>query len=763
MKISKWMRVGALSLVVILGAAQVTSAQYTKIIPPPKNIPYAPIIDLKTVPPPPGQIPPPPAPGGAGGQYPQIQALPPTSAVPPNYPSEPPINNPFSNMEKVIFDAVRSSTNQIFTSGWYANFVWLSVIGVVFLALFRILWRSAGALAGGTPEGVVKFVLFDSLWVLFITQLSLHPQFLMEPIFSAFEYFNALGDQLLYDQTNGAATITSLLNGVANTVAGGYSNNPFGVVNYVVWGITLLALLALAALFYFQFITGVVYLYFVMPFLIRPALAGLLTKPTEGWFPNVINTGLNQMLKPLIGKAFIWFTFSILNLAVQQVPKVTGGGGGFDEPFAGSLNNAPARSVTVLAIYLMVLSFGVLLQLSVPTVAKIFSITINGVGSDLSEDLGGRAFRLALGAIRTGFAFGGAVSQLRGPNFELPKGKGGLKKAAGKPKVVDGELINESSGGSGSRIGVDKQFQGGSPKLLTDGSTPRSNNNSPSGFSGDGGPSSRRTWRRSKNGETYAEFSDIPSAPEPREAAAPPSGDALVTEPPEGATKTDREVINAFPGDEDIKQQRSASQTNGQVDGVVGRQSPTSDREVINPFPSDEGVKQNLDSRPSNGEENMVLEGEKLQQLEQVKSASSRVNRKDIKTYNDILTSYDNDLDRQKATGEIYGGSFKVNVTNAQDIDGGASPELRDSLFRPTFYTVWNGDATYIKNWSTRDFLVLPMPGKNEIQSDTFRSIYDVKGDGSEIKSIQEPAQFYREKNGTFSLVKKGSLTSGGS
>ncbi len=549
MKSSSWVVVVVLSMGVIVGAAQVTRAYVLGPPPPMKTIP--PIKNLTTGPLPPPQILPPPPPSGAGGQYPQIQPLPVGSAVPPNYPSEPPINNPFTNLEKAIFQAVKNVTNKIFNSAWYANFIWLSVIFVTFLALFRILWRSAAALAGGTPEGIVKFVLFDVLWVIFIQQLSLHPKFIMEPIYSGFEYMNGLGNQLLYDQTNGGASITDLLNGVANTVAGGYSFNPLGIVDKIVWGITLLALLALEALFYFEFCTGVIYLYFVAPFLIRPALAGLMTKSTEGWFPNVVNTGLNQVLKPLIGKAFLWFTFSILNIAVQSVPKVTGGG--FDQPYAGTLNSAPSRSIAVLAIYLVVLIFGILLQLAVPTVAKIFSVTINGVGSDLSEDLGGKAGKLALAAITKGFAFGGAVSQLRAPNFEKPKLKGGLKKAPEKPKVVNGELINESSGGS-ARMGVEKQFQGASPKQLTDGSTPRSTSNSPSGFSGDGGPSSRRTWRRSKNGETYAEFSDIPSAPEPRTASAPPSGDALVTEPPEGAIRSEREVINPFPGDEAVKQ-----------------------------------------------------------------------------------------------------------------------------------------------------------------------------------------------------------------
>jgi hypothetical protein len=545
-KISSWVSVVVLSLMITIGVAEVTSAY---LLPPPKTLPkLPPITDLKTVPPPPGQVPPPPKPGGAGGQYPQIQPLPTGSAVPPNYPSDPPINNPFSNLEKSIFQAVQNTTNKIFNSGWYANFVWLSVIFVTFLALFRILWRSAGALAVGTPEGIAKFVLFDGLWVVFIQQLSLHPGFIMEPLFSGFEYMNALGDTLLYDQTNGGATITDLLNGVANSVAGGYSFNPLGIIDKVVWGITLLALLALEVLFYFQFCTGVIYLYFVAPFLLRPALAGLMTKPTEGWFPNVLNTGLNQVLKPLIGKAFIWFTFSILNICVQSVGKVTSSGGGFDEPLAGSLNNAPARSLTILAIYLVVLVFGVLLQLAVPTVANIFSVTINGVASSLSEDLGGKAVGLALRAIAKGIDLGGKVTALRAPSFQSPI----RKKGAAKPKVVNGEVINETSG-SGNRIGVDKQFQGGSPKLLTDGSTPRSSSNSPSGFSGDGGPSSRNTNRRSKNGETYAEFSDIPNAPEPRTAGAPPSGDALVTEPPEGAIKNEREVINPFPGDREAQ------------------------------------------------------------------------------------------------------------------------------------------------------------------------------------------------------------------
>ncbi|MBC8120420.1 MAG: hypothetical protein H7Y22_01120 [Gemmatimonadaceae bacterium] len=524
----------------VFGALPV-AAQYPQLPPPSALPPPPPIRSLPTLPPPPPQVLPPYSPGGAGGQYPQLPVLPPPGgSTVPAMPASPALNNPFSNMERTIFTSIKDATNLIFNSSWYWSFAWVTVVAATLFALYRILWRSAAALAGGSTEGIVQFVLFDAVWVVLIQQLTLHPGILLEPCFSAFEFANALGDKLLFDQTNGAATITDLLNGTANAVGQGYQLNGFGSYQ-VAWSVTLLMMLLLGALYYFQFVCGVIYLYFVMPLLMRPALAGLLTKPTEAWFPTVLNTGLTQILKPLIGKTFLWFTFCVLNLAISQVALVKVPGIG-NVPLIGNLANAPARSVGMLAVYIMVLIFGILLQFSVPTVAKVISLTINGTSGDLAEDLGAKGVGLLLAGTTLAMRAGGRLAPLLNKEMNVP-----LPKLGGKGiRQVNGEVVPNPT-----QLGVDRQFKGGSPRQLqlTDGKGPRPGSG-PRGGSAPGGFRNYTPRGKDSDKPIDVEFETLPG-PKPATPAGPAPGDgAIVTPAPSDSVPSDREVINPFPGDE---------------------------------------------------------------------------------------------------------------------------------------------------------------------------------------------------------------------
>lgn len=124
-----------------------------------------------------------------------------------------------------------------------------------------------------------------------------------------------------------------------------------------------------------------------------------------------------------------------------------------------------------------------------------------------------------------------------------------------------------------------------------------------------------------------------------------------------------------------------------------------------------------------------------------------------ISAYNEALSTYENNPDRRAATDLMYSGVLKVEVANTIDvIDNAELPELRSSLFKPTFYAIQDG----------KDYLVLPIPGQPSIKASTFRSMYDVVGEGSSIESIREAARFRADENGKLSLVQKGSLLSEG-
>jgi hypothetical protein len=125
--------------------------------------------------------------------------------------------------------------------------------------------------------------------------------------------------------------------------------------------------------------------------------------------------------------------------------------------------------------------------------------------------------------------------------------------------------------------------------------------------------------------------------------------------------------------------------------------------------------------------------------------------RRVISAYNEAMSTYESNPDRRAATDLMYSGVLKVEVANAMDvIDNAELPQLRSSIFKPTFYAIQDG----------KDYLVLPIPGQPSIKASTFRAMYDVVGEGSSIESIREPARFRSDENGKLSLVQKGSVLS---
>ena len=303
--------------------------------------------------------------------------------------------NPFAGLEEGINTSVAEAVNLIFNSQWYQAWVWLRIVLVTFLALNTFLFRWTVALLGrqGQNQGMFTRVLFNGLWVIIVFTLTLNPQIICEPVFSTWEFFNALADSLLYSAAGGAGTLFKQVPEIANAVSGASPIFGNAIAWTIAWVIAAIAMVVLVAIYYFHYISGLAYLYIVFPFFMGLALAGLMSKPTQGWFGSVLNTGLTQVLKPLLGKVFLWLTFAIMARALGFVANSDAG--------TGPVNTFFDRSALIIMVFLVTVIFGIILQLAVPAIAKLASVTAsNGARDIVGAGLAGGAIALALGALR---------------------------------------------------------------------------------------------------------------------------------------------------------------------------------------------------------------------------------------------------------------------------------------------------------------------------------------------------------------------------
>jgi hypothetical protein len=358
--------------------------------------------------------------------------------------------SPLAGLEGSIQAAVGSAVNVIFDSPLYDVWIWFRVVIATFLAINTFLFREMIALWGGTEKGLFKRVLFNGLWVWIVLLLTLNPQIVCELIFSTWEFCSAFGDQLLYNAAAGTGTLFDQLKAIADAV--GTASPIYG--NFIGWGIAFfiaaLALAILVAIYLFYYTSSILFLYVFFPFFMGIALAGLMSKPTRGWFGSVLSLGMSQILKALLGKLALWLTLEIMkNMILIAGTYVSPSGS--SSP-AGAIATFFDRTFLILLTFIAVTVFGIILQGAVDKVAKVAVLQVGGGIQDLGGSLAGGALALAGGALRVAtLGVGGGIGRAVAARGAASKAAGGAK--AGLVSKIDKlEKINPGGANAWERL-----------------------------------------------------------------------------------------------------------------------------------------------------------------------------------------------------------------------------------------------------------------------------------------------------------------------
>jgi hypothetical protein len=349
--------------------------------------------------------------------------------------------NPFALLETFINSAVSEGVNLIFAAPAYQAWVWLRLVIAFYLAFNTFVWRWIIAMKAKQKEGMFLNVLIQGLWINFVLLLVFNPAVICEPIFSLFAFSNALGDQLIYSTLGGNTGVLGQLQGIVDGVQGSSYLWGFGLGWLLGWGLAALCFGALTVSYYFHYVSGVAFLYIVFPFFMGMAIAGLLSKPTQGWFGSTLNLGLNQALKPLIGKVFLFLTLFILKVSVVAAGGFNPPSGkGVLDPVLNPVYSFIDRTALILIVFIVISALGVALQFQVGTAARFFTVTVFQGAKDLyGSGIAGGAIALTIGALR--LAAAPFTRRNRGSNPVRSTTGEDIPKISREPNAFDKQVV----------------------------------------------------------------------------------------------------------------------------------------------------------------------------------------------------------------------------------------------------------------------------------------------------------------------------------
>jgi len=207
---------------------------------------------------------------------------------------------------------------------------------------------------------------------------------------------SVLADQTVFGVANQGLDILGNATKIAKLGAQAAGFDPLGITQAFLWLIIVLGITLMMAIYALHIVDALIQLNVILPFFARMAAAGMMTKATSGWFWSVVNAALEQMLKPIIGKLFIWFIFTLMTLIADGVLQA-------NNPFYSSFT-------AIIVSFLFCIFMGIILQLRVPAISKVLAIGSSGAVRDIAG-AGFAAASLATAyAVYTGGKFVGAAA-----------------------------------------------------------------------------------------------------------------------------------------------------------------------------------------------------------------------------------------------------------------------------------------------------------------------------------------------------------------
>jgi hypothetical protein len=326
------------------------------------------------------------------------------------------------SIKNSIEDIVAQAGNGLFNSAFFQPWENIWILFTAWALLFRIIW--AGIRGFYLPNGsIFKNLILEAAKGIFIAFIVLNPYIFVGVLQGFYSLISGLADATVFGVANQGLDILGNANRISKLGAQAAGFDPLGITQAFLWILIIVGMIFMMAIYALHIIDALLQLNVILPFFARMAAAGMMTKATSGWFWSVVNSALEQMLKPIIGKLFIWLIFTLMTLTADGVLQ------------AG--NPAFGTALGVIVSFLFWLFAGIILQLRVPAVSKVFAIGSSGA----VRDIAGAGFAAASLATAYAAYTGGKI--LGGAAGGVARGVAG---AAGAAARVPGDVRTVAAG-----------------------------------------------------------------------------------------------------------------------------------------------------------------------------------------------------------------------------------------------------------------------------------------------------------------------------
>jgi hypothetical protein len=321
-----------------------------------------------------------------------------------------------------IEDIVAQAGNGLLNSPFFNSWENIWILFAAWAFLFKIIWSAIRGFY--LPNGsIFKNLVVETAKGIFIVFIVMNPYFIVGLFQGFYSLISVLADQTVFGVANQGLDILGNATNIAKLGAQAAGFDPLGITQAILWLLIVLGITLMMAIYALHIVDALIQLNVILPFFARMAAAGMMTKATSGWFWSVVNSALEQMLKPIIGKLFIWFVFVLMTLIADGVQQA-------NNPFYTS-------TMAIIFSFVFCIFMGIILQLRVPAISKVLAIGSSGAIRDIAG-AGFAAASLATAyAIYTGGKFTGAAAG------GAARGALGAARAAGR---VPGDVRTVAAG-----------------------------------------------------------------------------------------------------------------------------------------------------------------------------------------------------------------------------------------------------------------------------------------------------------------------------
>jgi hypothetical protein len=273
------------------------------------------------------------------------------------------------NIKVYIEDIVSQAGNGLLNAPFFQSWENIWILFAAWAFLFKILWTAIRGFY--LPNGsIFKNLIVETSRGIFIVFIVMNPYIIVGILQGFYSLISFLADQTVFGIANQGLDILGNANRISELGAQAAGFDPLGITQAFLWILIVVGIVLMMAIYALHIVDALLYLNVLLPFFARMAAAGMMTKASSGWIWSVANSALEQMLKPILGKVFIWLILTLMTLIADGVLQAK--------------NPAFSSSMAIIFGFLFCIFAGVILQLRVPANSKVLAIGSSGAIRDIA-------------------------------------------------------------------------------------------------------------------------------------------------------------------------------------------------------------------------------------------------------------------------------------------------------------------------------------------------------------------------------------------